>query len=824
MIKNYFTIAWRNILRNKVNSAINIAGLAIGITSIILITLYVQDELRYDSSFTHADRIYQVNLSANMDGGEFVTGNTPPTVGPALVSEFPEIESCVRIYYPGDVVVRSSAGNGAENFFTEKKVLGVDSTFLQVFDYPMLEGSRDHGLTKPNSVIITEAAAKKYFGSTHAIGNILLFDNQRIPYTVTGVLADPPKQVSWQFDMITSISSYAGPKRFSWSWVWLQVNTYVKLKDQAANNREAIAALEAKFPAVVKKHAASAFQRIGEPLEQFYKKGGRWDFNLQPLRDVHLYSANIGSRISTLSDIKYVWIFSLIAFFMIVLACVNFMNLSTAQSATRAKEVGIRKVLGSEKSQLIRQFLSEALLCSFAATAIAIVLALVFLKPFNAIAGKSIEFTALFAHGNWLMLLGLSILTGLLAGSYPAFYLTSFRPVAVLKGMKSAAARSGNSFLRNGLVVFQFAVSTALIICTLIVFRQLQFIRNKDLGLNKENIIVISNTQRLGSAEETFRQELSRTPEIKNVSITSCSPTSSNFSDGYEPSPGAGDNRIVKSIGLPSFVVDEEFIPSLDIDLLSGRNFSKDFNDSASVILNESAVREIGWKNPVGMTLGYPGNSQQFTVIGVAKDFNLQSLHTVMGPFALFHQSSKTYDLGYHWMLVRTEPGNMTSSLSMMESKWKNFVPDAPFDYSFLDEDFNALYASDQRMGAIFSIFTVLSVFVGCLGLFGLAAYTAERRTKEIGVRKVLGASVSGLIALLSRDFLKLVLVSALIAFPVAWWSMNKWLEDFAYRTSIQWWLFFAATFGAMVIAFLTVSIHAYKAAVSNPVKALRTE
>ncbi|MEP7171266.1 MAG: ABC transporter permease, partial [Bacteroidota bacterium] len=429
MFKTYFKIAWRNITRNKVNSFINISGLAIGMACVILIAFYVQDELQYDRFFKNSDRIYQVNLNGTQDGTDFWTGNTPPTVGPALVSEIPEIESYTRIYTVGDLVVRSQDGNQSENYFTEKNILGVDSNFLQMFSYNMLEGNSKTCLEKPNSIVITEQTAKKYFGNSSALNKILLFDNERTPYTVTGIIQNPPQQVTWKFDMLASISSYPAVKRFSWSWVWLQVNTYVKLEDNVANDGRSIAQLETKFPAVVKKHAASAFSRIGQPLEEFYKKGGKWDFHLQSLTQVHLYSANIGSRIPSLSDIKYIYIFSAIALIIIVLACVNFMNLATAQSAKRAKEVGIRKVLGSERKQLIRQFLSEAMLYSFIATFTAIILVILFLKPFNDIAGKTLGFSLIFENGNWFYILMLSLITGLLAGSYPAFYLTSFQPV-----------------------------------------------------------------------------------------------------------------------------------------------------------------------------------------------------------------------------------------------------------------------------------------------------------------------------------------------------------------------------------------------------------
>jgi len=507
-----------------------------------------------------------------------------------------------------------------------------------------------------------------------------------------------------------------------------------------------------------------------------------------------------------------------------LLACVNFMNLSTAQSTKRAKEVGIKKVLGSDRKELIKQFLSESILFSFISLLIALVLVIIFLEPFNFIAGKNLDYGLIFSKGNWAIAIGLALLTGLLAGIYPAFYLTSFRPAAVLKG-KIIQGKYGSAFIRNALVVFQFAVSTALIFCTVVVYCQLYFMRSQDIGLKKENVIVISNSQRLGNFEESFRNELKNIPGITSVSKTSASPTQINFADLYQPVPGKDNRNIIKDITLPSFVVDADFVPALGIEILAGRNFSKDFNDSTSVIVNESTVRQIGWKDPIGQTLIYPGNGeQQFTVIGVAKDFNLQSLHSAMGPFALFHTSSHTYDLGTSYLLASAGTVNMQNTISTIEKNWKAAAPDVPFDYTFLDEDFDALYRSDARMSAVFGIFTILSIFVGCLGLFGLSAFTAERRTKEIGIRKVLGASVTNLLTLFSKDFIKHILLSCLIAFPIAWWSMNLWLQDFAFRIQIQWWMFISSAIAALVITAVTISMHMIKATFANPVTTLRTE
>jgi putative ABC transport system permease protein len=499
------------------------------------------------------------------------------------------------------------------------------------------------------------------------------------------------------------------------------------------------------------------------------------------------------------------------------------MNLSTAQSAKRAKEVGIRKVLGSVKTQLIKQFFTEAFIYTVIAAIIALLLILVLVKPFNQLSGKDLSFNLLFSNNNLFYLLVLVIITGLLAGSYPSFYLTSFKPVEVLKG-KLLKTNLGNIFLRNGLVIFQFTISTGLIICTIIMFQQLQFTRNKNLGLNKDNMIVIANSNRLGSGEETFRQQVLNMPGIKSASITTSVPTKYLFTDGYVPVPNNNED-IAKDISLTSYIVDYDFVPALQLQLLTGRNFSKDFSDSTSVIVNEETVKQVGWKEPLGQYLEYPGgNNQKFKVVGVVKDFNVQSLHNAIIPFALFHSSSKTYDIGSSYILARIEPGETNNVISKLETKWKSFAPATPFDYSFLDEEFNALYKSDKRVGSVFGLFTILSIFVACLGLFGLATYTAERRTKEIGIRKVLGASVQGVVRLLSKDFLKLVFIAALIAFPLAWWAMNKWLEDFVYRIDINWQVFVAAGIAVLLIALITVSFKAIKAAIANPVKSLRTE
>ncbi len=823
MFRNYFKTAWRNMLRNKTSSFINVGGLSVGIAAALLILIFIRKELSYDKFHKDANRIFQVVLNGNMSGQEFWGGNTPPPVGAALTNNIPEIESYTRFYKANDIVVRYEQNNRS-TFFTEKNILAVDSNFLELFGFRLLEGDAATALMKPGSVVITEDIAKKYFGAEKAMGKILTMREDKQPFTVTAVLKNIPSSSSIKFDFLAPVADFPAVKRFSWSWVWRLMVCYVKLKPNVPTDKDAIQKLEAKFPAVIRVQAANGFRRIGKPFDEFVKSGGKWDFHLMPLTDIHLRSAAINMPwLSHISNIKYIYIFGSIALFIILLACVNFMNLSTARAANRLKEVGIRKVSGSTKGQLIKQFLTEAFLYSLISSLIAVILVLLCLKGFSTIIEEPVNFETAFTPVVWLSLIGLTVLIGLLAGSYPAFYLTSFKPVLVLKGRNLFSSGKRTLLFRNGLVVFQFFISTVMIIGTMVVLKQLNFFRNTDLGFNKENVVVIQSSNRLGSSEETYRQTLKSMPGVINAATTTSIPSASSFGDSYQPEDEG--NKKSAEINVNSFMVDEAFIPTLNIQLIKGRNFSKEFNDSASVILNEEAVRQIGWQDPVGKWFEYPGgNNVRFNVIGVVRNFNVQSLQNAITPFALFHPTSKTYGWGSSSIVVRIKPGNINNTISQFEESWKSFATSEPFDYSFLDESFDAQYRAEQRLGSIFTIFAALSIFIACLGLFGLSAFMAEKRTKEIGVRKVLGASVPNVVVLLSKDFLKLTLLASILAFPVAWYFMNKWLEDFAYRITISWWIFIIAASAALGVALLTISFNAIKAAITNPVKSLRTE
>jgi putative ABC transport system permease protein len=825
MFRNYLKVALRNLARNRVSSIINISGLAIGLSCVLLIGMYVKDELSYDRSFKDAARIFRVNTHEKMDNDEFTAGQTPPPVGAALINNIPELESYTRIYRPGDEIIHFEK-NGQKNSITEKKLLSVDSNFVEFFGYLLIEGNPTTCLNGPNSIVLTEKAAKKYFGNTSAMGKTLVFDEYSTPFTVTAVIKDIPSQSSLQFDVLQSNVGMHAVRRFNWSWVWLQMGTYVKLNNNIPTNRNYISQLEQKFPDIVRKQAATAFKRIGQPFDEFIKKGGKYELKLQLLTDVHLYSADIGTRFIIQSDIKYVYIFSAIALFIILLACVNFMNHSTAQSAKRAKEIGIRKVLGSERKQLIGQFIAEAFFYTVFASVLALIIVIVCVPAFNQLSSKSLSLSSFFDFYTLAGFLIVILSTALLAGSYPAFFLTSFNPVSVLKGSGSNKTSLGGFLTRNALVVFQFSVSTVLVICTIIVYKQLLYNQSKDLGFDKENVLIIQNADRLGKSEESFKQELLRLPGIANASISSSVPTQNLFTDSYVPENNTenitADN---KGISLSSFIVDENFIPALSLKMLKGRSFSKAFSDSASVILNEAAVKQIGWEDPMGKSIAYPGgNNVKFKVIGIVKDFNTESLHASITPFALFYTTSKTYQIGTSYVSVRIKAGDYSKVINQIQNKWKEFMPNNPFEYSFLDAEFDALYKTDQTVGRVLTVFTFLSLAVASLGLLGLAMYTAERRTKEIGIRKVLGASITNIVGMLSTDFLKLVLFSFVIAFPVAWYAMNQWLQDFAYPTKINWWIFGLAAIITALIAVITVSFQSLKAAITNPVKSLRSE
>ena len=807
MIKNYFKIAFRNLLRNKVFSAINILGLAIGIATCLIIMLFVNNELSYDRYNKKANRIVRVFFQGNVQGEKLNETTVMPPVAQTLKAEFPEVEEATRIRDYGSP--RLIYGDKS---FKEDAFAFVDSNFFQVFTLPLLQGNAKTALIEPNTIIITKALARKYFGNEEPMGKIIAFkDGKNAACKVTGVIDKVPVNSHFHFELFASMASL--PESKEPTWMSSNFYTYLVLAKGYDYKK-----LEAKLPRVVEKYIGpQLYQAMGMTLTEFRKKGNNISFHLQPLTDIHLHS-DFMYDLSRPGDIRYVYIFGVIALFMLIIACINFMNLSTAGASKRSREVGIRKVLGSLKPELIRQFLLESILI----TAVALILAIVFmymaLPLFNELAGQNLTLR-LSDHPLLIpCLVLLVLLVGILAGSYPAFYLSSFKPVAVLKGKFTSGKKSIS--LRSGLVVFQFFISIILIVGTTVVYKQLSYIRHKKLGYDKEQVMILPDTWMLGKNQEVFRQEVQNDFRVAGVSSSRYLPAGQSDNNNFFVSPGENSTQLVKTL---RYEVDENYIPTLGIQMLEGRNFSKEFvTDSGAVILNEAAANALGWKQgAVGQNISRTdnhGKKETYNVIGIIKDFHFRSLHERISPLLMVLAP----DQGT--LIVKLKTKDIASLTSTLKKRWTELGAEEPLNYSFLDERFNNTYKSEQKIGMILGIFTGLTIFVACLGLFGLAKFTAERRTREIGIRKVLGSSVTEIVNLLSIEFLKLVFLAFIIAAPIAWFIMNKWLQDFAYRINISWWVFIVAGLIALIIALATISFQAIKAAVANPVRSLRSE
>ncbi|MCH8874051.1 ABC transporter permease [candidate division KSB1 bacterium] len=695
-----------------------------------------------------------------------------------------------------------------ERSFNEERVFFADSSFFDIFTLGLLSGNPKNVLSAPNSVVLTEATARKYFGEDDPMGRTLTFDDNT-DYLVTGVSENVPENSHFHFDFLASFNSLPGSN--STFWVNNNLKTYIVLRENVLPSQ-----LESKFPQLIRKYVAPQLQQgLGVTYDEFIESGGEYYYSLQPIMDIHLYS-KLEDEIEPGGNAAYITIFSIIAFFVLLLACINFMNLATARSANRAKEVGIRKVVGSRQIQLIKQFLIEAALLSFIAMVVAVFLAELFLPWFNDLAAKKIEINYL---SDPYLLPGLflvTILVSVLAGSYPAFYLAAFKPIAILKGASTVGATGRSPLLRKILVVFQFAVSIILIIGTLVVGKQMQYMRNKQLGFNKEQVVVIHRAAATGDIS-AFETEIERLPNVISAAATRHLPGQSMDVNVFKPE-GAPETE---GYLVNTFSVGYDYIETLGIELLAGRSFSRDFgSDSSAYIINEAAMKKFGWDEAVGKTIFEPDKAGPLIgqVIGLMKDFHYKSLHAEIEPALLRLSSFPTL------VASSVSANNIQGTLSDLEKIWQEFAPEQPFQYSFLDQDFDKLYRADQQVGKLVGTFTVFAIFIACLGLFGLASFSAEQRTKEIGVRKVLGASVPNIILLLSKEFTKLVIVAFIIAAPIALYAMNKWLQEFAYKTDINILIFILAGSGALLIAYLTVGYQAAKAALANPIDALKYE
>ncbi len=817
MLRSYFKIAWRNLMKNKVFSFINIFGLCAGLVCCMLISLYILNETSYDKYQKDADNIYQVGTTFIMQGEEKRTPNTPAPVVAAMKQDFPEVQQTTRLmglFAEDKTLLQYHEPTGATKSFYETKGFLADSTFFRMFTYHFIEGDPQTALNDPRTVVLSEDIAHKFFGNEPALNKIIHISsstNGDYDFLVTGVFRPMQKPSHIQGNFFISMNGGDIENYIRNSGTSFATNnmffSYVKLKP-GSNPKKT----EAKFPAFIEKYAGNELRQIGFTKKQF----------LINLKDIHLHSG-INNDVSPSGSVTYLYILASIALFTLLIACINFMNLSTARSSKRSAEVGIRKVLGAEKRSLVWQFLGESLLMSILAFVLAYAVTSALLPAFNFVSGKNLSLS----FSNNLPVIAafflLSVVTGLIAGSYPAFYLSSFKPVKVLKGKFSNSLAAVS--LRKGLVVFQFIISVILILASVVISKQMNYLRSADLGFDKQRQIVIP--LRSGNAKKmytSYKSEVSKLSQVESIGASYYNPGIFNPSDNgfYKDGQTMNDSKRTRTN-----TVDFDYLKTLGIRAVAGRLFSSEFPaDTANkVILNETGIKEIGFASPeaaVGQNVyfDYNGQKSTFEIIGVVKDFHFEDLHLPITPYGYSLSSENMFN----YMVVHAKPGDVSSLIKTLGAAWHDLNPNEPFEYSFLDKDFQKNYDAENKLSAIVGYFTIIAILISCLGLFGLATFSAEQRIKEIGVRKVLGASVTNIVTLLSKDFLKLVGISIVIASPIAWFVMNKWLQEFAYRIHISWMVFIVTSVIAIMIALITISFQAIKAAIANPVESLRSE
>ena len=797
MLRNYLKIAWRNLKKNRLYTLINMAGLTVGLASCILIGLYIGHELSFDRFHVNADRIVRLTMEYGDKSGSqkvAVTGTRP---GPEFTRNFPSVEAFCRITKNSSVVAYGG------KLYDEKNFLYADSSFFNMFSFYLLSGDAASSLDAPKKIVLTRRMAEKYFGDvSNALGKALLI-NARDEYLVTGIVADPPSNSQIQFDFVASFSSLG----VSHTEEWYSANyiTYLLLR-----NKSQVKDLQ--------NHISGFMQRVSKEEEP--RHGGWLTYHLEPLTTVHLYSALEGLEPN--GNIIYIYVLAMIAILILIIACINYTNLATAQSAGRSAEIGIRKVLGVRRWQLFAQFIAESTVLSFSSLILGIFLSIELLPVFNQLTGKAIGASELLRPLPILCFLLLGLIVSFLSGFYPAFILTHTRLASILKS--GFHLRSSGSGLRKSLIIFQFVISIFLFSATIIILQQLSFIRNKKLGYDKEQVVVLPVDRSMRARYEDLKKAMTLNPGILSISGSYETPVYVQWGDGI-----SADNGVTtKSIMVNAMPVDLDFIKTMGMQIIAGTDFTQadrsqldTSNQGANLhytyILNETAVKALGWTptQAIGKTIskGVDG-----TVKAVVRDFHIASLHETVKPVVIFLYPYYVNDL-----LVKISPRNIPATLEFLESVWKKRVTHRPFEYHFLDEDYDHLYTAEYRTAKVFSVFSSIAIILACLGLFALAAYATVQRTKEIGIRKVLGASAINITALISKDFLKLVFFSMLIASPIAWWAAHQWLQDFAYRTPLKWWVFALAGLSAVVIALITVSFQAIKAATANPVNALRS-
>ncbi|KQS33511.1 ABC transporter permease [Dyadobacter sp. Leaf189] len=793
MLKNYLKIAFRNLWKHKVFSFINVMGLTVGMSACFLIFLYVSFELNYDAFHSKGDRIYRLVTDIKTPSETINTSSTSWAFAPAIAADLPEVEAFTRVS-GGSFLVRKG-----DIKFQEENTVFADSSFFRVFDFKLLKGNPKTALKNQLSLVLSEKAVEKYFGNADPIGQTLLLSGDGLPAVVTGVLQDIPENSQIKADMIISMSTQT--QRFSKDldeqWGNFGATTYLLLKPGTTG-----AALEKKLPAFLKK-------RAGKLMDQMQM---HYTLFLEPLRDVYLHSTRGGQETGSMNN---VYIFAAVAIFILLIACINFINLTTARSVERAKEVGIRKVVGAPKSLVARQFISESVLLCLIAFILSMLLSAALMPLFNTLAGKIIS-TGIFSNPSYVLIMFVAALCiGVLAGIYPALVLSSFEPVVVLKGRFTTSVKG--ILLRKGLVTVQFAISIALIISTIVVYTQMNYMRNRDLGFAKDQMLIVNSQG--DPKKEAFRQSLTNLAGVKSTTISSSVPGSGNPGAYSEIENKSGDLQIAN---LDLYFVDFDYIQHFGLKMAAGRPFSKEFgtDTTQAMVMNEAAAKLFGYSKPeeaIGRRFKQWGREGK--IVGVVKDFHFRSLQETIKPLTMRIEPN-----GTELISVKMEGKDVKTTLAAVEQKWKQMIPERPFSYYFMDEFFDRQYRAEERFEKLFFNFAILAIFISCLGLLGLASYSTMQRTKEIGVRKVMGASIGSIVGLLSRDFLKLVFIAFIIASPVAYFAMYKWLENFAYKTDIYWWIFVLAGILSTAIAFLTVSFQSIRAAVMNPVRSLRSE
>lgn len=812
MLKNYFKVAIRQLRKQKMYSAIKIGGFSLGIAACLLIGLYIRDGLSYDNMYPDTDRIYRLGASY-LEGGKLEKGLAfpPPTAG-ALKNDFPEVEKAGRLmpntlfWGAGNNYLRPAeqSQNNYETGFTY-----ADQEVLDILQIPMVYGVREKALAEPSSLVISRSKAEKYYPGQNPVGRVIyLNDNKDRAYTIGGVMEDFPENSHLDFDFLLTLKGMEFWPGEQTGWGSSNYAVYLKMKPGVN-----VAGFGKKVSeGIMDKYVIPMWESEGRA--DIHKEAAKLGIFLQPVRDIYLKSYDIYYFYGqTGGDMRFIWLFGGIACFILIIACINFINLSTAKSANRAKEVGLRKVVGSYRSSLMGQFLTESLLYSIVSFVLGLLVAWVLLPYFNIMSARSLTMP----WSEWWLIPSVilaSIVIGVMAGIYPSVYLSSFNPAEVLKGNLSRGSK--NSALRNTLVVFQFTISIILIVGTLVIYSQMKYILNRDIGFNKDQVMMLHGTNTMGNKTKGFKNELRKLSAVKSVTVSDFLPvdgTKRNGNGFHNEGKASEESRV----GAQFWDVDHDYASTFGMEIVKGRFFSPDMpTDSQAVVINQAMALKLNLDDPVGKMITNGGG--HFTIIGVVKDFNFETMRNTIGPLCMHLGNSNSI------VSVKLGSDDMKSTIASITSLWKQFAPDQPIRYTFLDENFAKMYDDVQRTGMIFTSFSILAIIIACLGLFALSAFMAEQRNKEIGVRKVLGATVQNITTLLSRDFIRLVLLSIVIASPVAWWAMNKWLEDYTYRISVSWWMFAASGLLVIVIALCTVSFQAIKAALMNPVKSLRSE